>query len=118
MEDDFEIFIQEIENKLIQLSNTIKYNIKNKQDIKIIINKLKISKIENINKLLDFIKDIENINICVIYLDLYNDINVFYGKKTIIKELEFILIELHKIIYIHITQNIEINILLTNIIKQ
>lgn len=112
MEDDFEIFIQEIENKLLQLLNTITYNIKNKQIIKRVINKLKISKIGNINKLLDYIKDIENINIYVIYLDLYNDLNIFYGKKTIIKELEFILIKLQKIIYIHITQNIEINILL------
>lgn len=109
MEDDFECFIKEIDNILIQLSKSIKTNIKNKQDIKNILNYLKISKIEDINKLLDFIKEINNISIFVIYLDLYKNINISYRRKTIIKELDIILISLYKIIYIHVTQNIDID---------
>lgn len=114
MEDDFECFIKEIENKLIQLSRTIKYNVKNNKDIKSIINFLKISKIADINKLLDFIKDIDNIGIFIIYLNLYKDMEILYPRKMIIKELDFILISLYKIIYIHVTQNINIDIIIND----
>lgn len=103
MDYNFDKFINEIEKKILCLSNIMKYNIKDKKEINIIINSLKISKINNVNKLLDLTRNIERIDLFIIILELYKDKS--YDKKIIIKEIDHILIIFYKMIYNYVTKN-------------